>query len=321
MGDDLLEMIASSEAATRSLAARTLREEAMEGQKITRLMEQVARPAAEALFRGKGKMSLAARDRIAADLKARLEAVPEVLELRTNEIGSRLSSRTEKHYRFLVMSGQEETWATFWSAEVRLMRQSIVIVLCPTYFYIHRHALERFIQREKKPLHEMFAGAAEAVRMAPVVGMWNSRQESENIALPIGSGLLLGKMSMHEVGEKNVPTLSVMRIDRDGPHVEREPIKLIVPGLHQKYMLLTYVDADALTDSRRALHTELARASTEYDEGLRVIFDAHHCPMRVVVGDEALTMVRDVQGAQMAVGDIVSGPAWATFQSTARRAA
>lgn len=230
---------------------------------------------------------------------------------------SKLSSNEEYRFAFVAGMNDGEHWLDFMLNEARLSRKELVVKTTKSDLRIHRHAISRYMQRNRRPAKEMYAEVMEAIRAASLMGEMAGGIPGGQIALAIGDGLLLGRVHRYLWAEcpAAVETLTINVKSADHEMLVR-PDELESPHRYVVEMM-TYVDHNSLVASREALRDRLREFQDRYAFEIKVLFEATYfneanVPPDMIdsANERLLTMARAAKA-------LVNGPEWQQFVATA----
>ncbi len=232
----------------------------------------------------------------------------------------KLSTQESAQFRFVAMSTTESRqWVSFEAAEAMVTRRTVETSLGTTGVRIHRHALSRYMNRERKPLDELFRSIMDAIVMSPTLAtiIVTSRKQHE-IAVPLGTGMLFGRI---RTSSNPITHFGAVYDSRAGEPTQRViETTPLVENCKVKVEFLTYVDANALLENREALHRDLSRVYAEYGSVLRMLFEGLTFPNTQMRKRDYPAVVEKLTQCLAELREIVQSPTWAEFANTGHRA-
>lgn len=312
----------SSEFVCDNIARRTVRNAQEQAQRAQ--MQNFIDPFMKPIMMRLAKSGRFQRDvlhKMVAQLERKLEADETVFALEASAFRkSKLSSNESYRVTFKVPASQDEEWLAFTATELNLTRRSVEVSYAYTDVFIHRHAISRFMQREAKPPEEIYKMLDATINLATVMAWPSAMYERNgkndmNIAVPLGSGMLFGRLSMSKGGSKR----GVFTVDsRSAEHDE----KLRVPGFD--YMmaieLMTYVDNNSLTPQREALRDRILEFQREHTWGIQLAADSVYFTRLAVPKEIAGQDLQGlIQAARPAIDKLLGSPEWTHFINTVGR--
>lgn len=314
---------ASSEFVCDNIARRTVR--SVQGQAQEAQMRNFVEPFMKPIMLRLAKSGRFQRDvlhKLVSQLERKLEADETVFALEASAFRkSKLSSNESYRVTFKVPSSQDEEWMAFTATEVNLTRRTIDVSYTYTDVFIHRHAISRFMQREAKPPEEMYKMLDATINLATVMAWPTAMYERDgktdmNIAVPLGSGMLFGRLSMSKGGSKR----GVFKVDAKVGAEHEEVLR--VPGFD--YMmaieLMTYVDNNSLTPQREALRDRIIEFQHEHAWGIQLAADSVYFTRLAVPQQLAGQDLQGlIQAARPAVDKLLGTPEWTHFINSVGR--
>lgn len=313
---------ASSEFVCDNIARRTVRSVQSQAQQAQ--MQNFVEPFMKPIMMRLAKSGRFQRDvlhKLVSQLERKLEADETVFALEASAFRkSKLSSNESYRVTFKVPASQDEEWMAFTATEVNLTRRSIDVGYTYTDVFIHRHAISRFMQREGKPPEEIYKMLDATIDLATVMAWPTAMYERDgktdlNIAVPLGNGMLFGRLSMSKGGSKR----GVFKVDsRSADHEE----VLRVPGFDYMMVveLMTYVDNNSLTPHREALRDRILEFQRAHAWGIQLAADSVYFT-RLAVPPEIAG--QDMQGlihaARPAMDALLGTPEWTHFINSVGR--
>ena len=248
-----------------------------------------------------------------------LEADPSIINVEVETIYSELSIKEAYDIRFVLAVGDEdEQFVEFFAAEVMLTREDATVTMTGTDFRIHKHALSRFMQRERRPLTAFFQAAAQPLACTALIGAATAFTDSENIALPMGNGLLLGKATYFRAEEHPVEAIRMVI----GPKPKFDAFDR-APSMLSKVRciieIFTYVDEGAMTESRSSLHKILQNFWDTHQQSAKEMFGGLVFLEMVTRKSEIANVMDRFTQSYLAARELVSGSVWKHFTNTARK--
>ena len=237
------------------------------------------------------------------------------------EVDSMTTSRmsANESYRFAFVAGLNsgEHWLEFMLNEARLTRKELAVHTTKADFRIHRHAISRYMQREQRPVREMYPQLTEALRASTLMAEAAAMDPRGHIALVIGDGLLLGRVRRYRWSD--APTqierfvVRPKAVDHElvaRPDEELNDYRLIVE-------MMTYIDHNSMVDSREALRDELRAFQDRRALELKMLFDATYFFSATVPADMANHVEQRLLDATTEAAALVEGDVWQHFAETA----
>lgn len=311
-------VIFTSSNACDRIAGRTVRNLSAGSLKAAEIVKRIMLPFIYELGNSK-KTQRGVLQRICRSVVQRLEEEESILKVDVEQLYSALSTRESYDLRFILTVGSEdEQFIEFVACEAFLTRRNAKVTLTGTDFFVHRHALSRFMQREEKPLTEFFAAAVEPLYCSSVIAPASAFTSSENIALPMGDGMLMGKMTFVDAEEQPMEQIEVvLGHDPSFKSVNRQPS--LIRERRCVVELLTYVSDEAMTYTRAELHDKLAAFSKEHGAACRQLLEGLLFPEKVINIRHARALQEAFVAAYSSARELVNSPEWEFFTQTARK--
>jgi hypothetical protein len=196
-----------------------------------------------------------------------------------------------------------------------MSRKALKITLGATNFIVTEHAISRYMQRECKPPEAMFSKLVPAVYTSYSLGLAVLGLTRNDLALPLGDGLLLGRSCWCEAkkDEEIVEVLYTVDGDsaRDGEIVER---KGPLSGCTPFFEISTYLSADDLLGVKEAVRDEVNRYYQGNAAVLKDIFE------NMLLRRETKTTIDGMLACMREGKALVKGPLWDRYLSQREQA-
>jgi hypothetical protein len=198
---------------------------------------------------------------------------------------------------------------------IHMNRKSLQITLGATNFILTEHAISRFMQRERKAPEEMFSQLVPAIHLSYSLGLAVLGRDRNELALPLGDGMLLGRAFWYEAKENEEIVEVVYRVDgdsaRDGEIVERRgPLTRCTPS----FEMSTYLSADDLMGIKEAVRNEIGQYYAGNADMLRDIFE------NMLLRRETKTTIDGMLACMREGKALVKGPLWDRYLSQREQA-
>ncbi|RYF09852.1 MAG: hypothetical protein EOO77_22845, partial [Oxalobacteraceae bacterium] len=209
-----------------------------------------------------------------------IELVPSVIRADFRALmRSRLSSNEEYQIAYLQTAQYEgdARAAEIMFGRIRMNRRALRMSMGSTRFIVSQHVLARYMRRYQKGPETFFANVVPAIQMAYALGPAVVALERNEIALPMGDGLLLGFVYYSKVPASQ--EIAEMSYELD-EHGTTEPETCYRPGPRKgaalQFEIMTYLDEGDLKESgvKETLRNRLRTFQTEHHEGIAGVFDA-----------------------------------------------
>jgi hypothetical protein len=227
---------------------------------------------------------------------------------RTEQLMSSLSPNEAYRVRAVTVAGFEDlNVLIFVHTNLIFSRKFIEITEYVGDVQIPGHALARYMYRERKDVSNFFSEIPDLLHRNTMISMAATCNFNDQIALPFGSGLLLGRIDMNAKDSKFLRGMRFYVSGDDADYGETEG-----PSVYERYRtvsaLVTYVDDTDLTPARRDLRDELRAYCTKHDDLNRSFWMKHSF---VRDADEKIDVPKTKFEASFhdAV-DVVNGSAW-----------
>jgi hypothetical protein len=305
----------SSEYVCNNLARRTLRGLGGDTAQANASMfvERLIMPIGEKLSTS-GRMPRGVMAKLCQRAISQLEADSAVVEVEyTNIQSSKLSANERHRLSYIISTGTEdEHWLEFVATEAWMSRKEVEVSVTTTDFRIHRHALSRYMQRERKPAESMFGDMMDALYASALLGISTSNIESEHIALPVASGMLFGRALVFDT-TKHPPKKMKVVMNKYDLTQEEAPRGSLLSDHRVQVEMMTYVSQDALTPARRELHTVLSEFLARHKIALKQLFHACYYE-RGIVDPEVYARFNEIIAAAITEArEIILGPVWSRY--------
>lgn len=231
---------------------------------------------------------------------------------------SRLSSNEGARMAFVTLMSEGEHWLQFYLTEAVMTRKDVTVRSSEADVLIHRHALSRYMQRERRPFTEMYGEIMDAVRAAPLIAEAAVKVSGNQIAVAMGDGLFLGRL--RTLNWAQAPAyierikMSAHAADHmleDRPDMGETPSRVVVE-------IMTYVDHNSLTDAREELRDVLTEFQQRRSFEAKVLFDATYFKAATIPADVGQEQVQEMIFQAVEEADkLVECPAWVDFVTTA----
>jgi hypothetical protein len=318
----------TSEAACSRVAERAIREQ-NDSTKMASLVlkNSILTPMSKKLFAsGRHKLQRGTLKMVVRSAVNEISKNEMIFDVRLKTLSGTLSSNESYHLHFLIAQGEGERWIDFVSCDLVLTRHNIQASISSTNFRVRKHVLVRYMQRERKPLSEFFKEIIEPLTVSAALGSVLTYTDQGNgcdIALPIGNGLLFGDVVKLESSEENPhedTIVDVVIFDGDGCESMQRLKTTLTKGIYPHVEIRTYVDRDAMTDSRSDLHQTLTNFVNKNKEGLNKVYETIIIQDRFILnsdemGETANLMVTALKNAAM----VVTSKIWQRFVSSVGR--
>jgi hypothetical protein len=230
---------------------------------------------------------------------------------------SRLSTREESRIAYVLAVGDEDRrdWLDFMTAEMHLTRTKIDLSHTMLDFRIHRHALSRFIQRERKLAENMMVEMREALHLASLLGNFvASYRDDGHIAIPIGNGnMMFGRVStiVHDSPKDQAPVFRTS-FSRDGEPEHGMVVRPehLMSGGRAQVEIMTYVGDKQLTPNREKLRDRLCDFRERNKRSLAFLFDAHYHEHAAVRSDIVKEIRAEIASIRVEAERLVKGHEW-----------
>jgi hypothetical protein len=236
---------------------------------------------------------------------------------------SRLSTSEHHRVAYVMAMGdsEREDWLDFLGCEVFMTRKEAELSTTGLDFRIHRHALSRFMQRERRSAADLVAEMGQALQAATFMGpMALVSHTSQHLAIPIGDGLLFGRFT----GVNSMTSPAYMLRARFEP--QREPFDWqdvredhLVKGARTHVEIMTYVDAASLTPSRTELRDVLRDFRERHANALRWMFHSAYFPNAKLPRQMIANTNKEIREATTEIKAIIRGPEWNRFVGSVGR--
>lgn len=230
---------------------------------------------------------------------------------------SRMSANESYRFAFVAGFNDGEHWLEFLLNEARITRKELTVHTTKADFRIHRHAISRYMQREQRPVREMYPQLAEALRASTLMAEAATLVDGSQIALVIGDGLLLGRVKRYNwsdaPGRIERLHISPKKVEHDvvsRPDEEAGDYRLVVE-------MMTYVDHNSLVSSREALRDQVREFQIKRALELKMLFDATYFFSATVPIEMADCAEQRLHDATNEAGALVKGEVWQHFAATA----
>lgn len=304
----------TSEAACSRVAERTVRKQSDSTIMAARFIQnKLVNPISKKLFES-GKLQRGALRSLVRKTISDLEANEMIFDIRL-ETPNPLSTSEVYHLHFLIAEGEGEEWIHFFSCDVVLTRKQLRTSLSSTNFKVHRHALVRYMRRERKPLADFFNEIIEPLSISVTLRTAVAITETDQIAIPMGNGLLLGRVKEVDMDKMTLESAAgVMVVDRDDVQQFMKRKNGMASNACRRVEIMTYIDHDSMTPSRERLHEELTTLANNHREGLRELYET------IVIQDKHIpTDAEDperpqmIKSALLAACELTIDPVWTRF--------
>lgn len=267
-----------------------------------------------------GKLKRGSVRMLSERLANQLRNEPAITELTLHQLTpSRLSTHEAAHIRFSAMGSDEAAWAQFITTDIDIQRKSIRLAVSGIDVLIHRHALSRYMQRERCDSRALMNSILPAIKMAGIIAYGQARHPERNIAIPVGGGLLLGRFSVADP-HKNPPTTLRAVVGRN-VFGDYETVSRATPvdGARTMVKFITYADADLLSDNRRDLHRILTEFGQRYDRAINTVFDVFNFDEAYIETDDIDSIKEEIGIMLRGVEDVIGGTEWQQFLDSVRQ--
>ena len=219
----------SSRFVTDNIAARTVKGLGIHGALVH--LNSVTHPIMLHFAQNGSKLKQANFSKLARNILEKLRSNPMMLDVRCECLVKAPSPRESYRIRFVIRDNhQGDAFITLMVGEVLLTRREVTVRLNDTHIRINTHVLARYMQREKRSTDRFFEDLMNPLRLVPVMAI-QSAKVSDNIAIPMGSGLLFGKV--HTITDPEGTGVQLKVSDRFHPQVETYNGESFVDGRAQ----------------------------------------------------------------------------------------
>jgi hypothetical protein len=283
----------------------------------TEISNKLLRPLATQIV-GAGKVRRGEIRTMATALCRRLENEPTVVStVAEHRVGSKISSKEESRLSVILALADDDDrdWLDFVSSEVFMQRTSLQITHSVMDFRMHRHALSRFMQRERKPAEGIMANILQSLQMASLFGNLSiALTGTENFATPIGDGMLFGRLSAYS-NVRDPAMMSIIRFERHKDPMDWDEARPdhLVKGARANVEIMTYVGDKQLTPAREKLRDRMRDYRERHGAALAMMFDSHYYPNAAVPTADVDRLKDAVRAATAEAETILTGREWAQF--------
>ena len=295
----------SSSFVTNKIAERTVRGLSLE----TPLdhVKRVVRPLMVRFGQG-GKLKQANFSMLAKAIAGRLRAEPTLLDVQCQCLVKAPSPREAYRIRFVIRDSQTDAHCTLMVGEVMISRRSATIRMNDTLVRINTHVLSRYMQRENRSTDSFFQDVIAPFKLVPAI-VSQACAIGENIAIPMGSGLLFGKIAKIEEPDHTGVGLE-FSTNQAEPDFYLYTGRSFFRGGHSQVTIKTYCDEMSLNYNRLKVRDQLRAFQAEHSVAAELLFDSmvHDC-----TDDLPHEQLKSCEIMMKAAETIVNGPEWARF--------
>lgn len=269
----------TSEYVCNNLARKTVQSvgETSARQNAARFNENLLLPVAKRLIMSQ-KMPRGDLGRMAKNLCNKLRQDTAIIDVEYDSFSKKLSPKEQHRLSYLLAVSEDPNWLDFVATEIRMERRSITTNVCVVDLRIHRHALSRYMQRELRPAETMLGDLAETLHASSMLGVAAAAVEGGNIAIPLKTGLLLGRVSV--LSEEG--TRMVLMMDKDGPRQAELERGSIAKDVRIHVELMTYVDGVSLGPVKQRVYDAVSDFIAQNRTGMKALFDASYYTCSVI---------------------------------------
>lgn len=318
----------TSQVVTDAIAARAVREVGKTAAEPLSAMHDALEPISDRIY-FRGKLTRTELRPVFNELVNRLKAKENVSDLHSGVMSNsrvqRLSAKESCRLRFIqtvdatVTRGASgeliEKVLAFAAQDVQLSRHALRVQANMTGFYLHPHALSRYMQRMQKPYRDLLQDIMRPMYVSAILG---NAIGNGGILLPVHGGILLGRVAVVTTTE-TWPKVTVF--DKNGTlepgddedqedqaeTKDEPPREQIVTNVSIK----TFIDSDSLGNLKAALRAQIATWEEAHAEGIRRFFDhLAYCSTLIAHDEDPELTSQSAQNAFEAALELIDSEAW-----------
>jgi hypothetical protein len=196
--------------------------------------------------------------------------------------------------------------AAFAAQDLMMSRRDLKIRINMTGFYMHPHAMARYMQRMQRPYGELLNSILRPMYASAIL---SHAIGYGYIGLPVRGGILFGNVRTFRTDDP-YPLLGTFdkngseMIERDGHESDEDPIVVAV-------LIKTFIDTESLGDLKSKLRTQITQWEAQHAEGIRRFFDDYAYRSTLVDRNEPPEVsAKFIEDAYKSATELVQSPTW-----------